>query len=82
MYIKPNVDNDPAASAHVDDRDGIRRAAFQADAQYAAIVKKHGKAGEDLLMKYFDKADTFSMVKIPGWRYKIGDARFNRDGMM
>ena len=61
VYIKPNVCNDPAASAHDDYyKADIRWPTFMSVAQYPKARIEHGRAGDDILMRYYCKHDTFA----------------------
>ena len=61
VYIKPNVCHDPAAAAHDDYyKVDLRWETFISVAQYPRAQIELGRAGDDLLWRYYCKHDTFA----------------------
>ena len=80
MYIEPNASGGvrfrtPAATAHdVDAQDTRLPATYISAADYPRAVIKHGKAGDDMLQRYFEDNHTFvgaTVYIVPG--YDEGD---------
>ena len=80
VYIEPNASGGvrfrtPAATAHdVDARDTRLPATYISAADYPRAVIKHGKAGDDMLQRYFEDNRTFvgaTVYIVPG--YDLGD---------
>ena len=85
VYIKPNISTDPAAAAHDDYyKPDTRWPTYTCTDQYPKARIDHGRAGDDILWRYFEKKATFSgamvYIKRNGTKEPADDDPSSDDG--